>query len=285
MSDPHAGAVPAPTVVLPAAAPPPLPSAVSGTPPPSGPPRTSRLLGAFAIDTLLATLLLVGMSTLFTIPIIAWAMFQQGGEAGAASNIDALVAGLMPELTIASIVAMLASALVLWLARGRSLVDRDQPMRPAPAYALAAVAGIGIQAACVGISLLATTLQVPLDPTNAEPITELTSRWPWLAWLVVVLVAPLAEELLFRHVLLRRFMVAGRGTLGIVATAVLFAYSHEPTPWASEPGAWLVTTSTYVVMGLAFGAVYLRTRRFGAAFVAHACCNLLAMLLLAYSPS
>jgi membrane protease YdiL (CAAX protease family) len=287
MSDPAAegNGAGAPTVVLATAAPgfadpPPMPATAA---PAARPPR---VFGNFALDVLIGTLLLFAYSMAFSLPVIAYAMIDMPpAVGGTAPDVEAVANGAMAELAVAAIFAMLATALTLWLLRGRRLVDPQPPMATLPAYGLAALAGLVIQACGVGISLLAAHFEVPLDPTNAAPLMDLTQKAPWLAWFAVVLVAPFSEELLFRHVLLRRFVVAGRGVFGLLATALLFAYLHEPTPWLSDWRAWLVTTSTYIAMGLGFGAIYLRTRRLGAAFVAHATCNLLAMVLLAFSSS
>jgi membrane protease YdiL (CAAX protease family) len=96
--------------------------------------------------------------------------------------------------------------------------------------------------------------------------------------------APLAEELLFRRVMLHRFLVAGRGLSGLVATSLLFAATHEVGQGGMHSLAqWLGLVLLYTGMGMGFGAVYLRTGRLWAAFLAHAACNATAMAAMAFS--
>ena len=106
---------------------------------------------------------------------------------------------------------------------------------------------------------------------------------PWLAWGLIVIVAPAAEELLFRHVLLRRFVVAGRTTLGLAITALVFAALHEPVPGDAGIGGWVAAVALFAALGVGVGGVYVRTGRLGAAIAAHAACNLAALLLGAFS--
>src|SRR5690606_26989616 len=72
----------------------------------------------------------------------------------------------------------------------------------------------------------------------------------------------------------------GKAGLGLAITSLGFALMHEPWPGDGGVLAWLSTTSVYVAMGLGFGLVYVRTGRYWAAVLAHAVCNLMAMLLL-----
>jgi len=263
----------------------------AGAPPPEVPaasPRTSAkaLLFAAAVDVAL----LVGVLIVFSVALVAIVLvpgFVTLGVAGTASpsDVEDLLELAMPAITVAAIAATLLTALVVWSLRRRSLAALPAPMKAGSAYTLALVAGVAIQAGAQALFALMARLGTDVQTSNAEPVVALAQSAPWLATLAVVLIAPLAEELLFRHVLLRRFALAGHALLGLVLTSLLFSLMHEPFPGDRPVSEWLAGLGLYAGMGIAFGLVYLRTRRFGAAFLAHAVCNLSALLLLAYSGS
>ncbi|OZM74222.1 CPBP family intramembrane metalloprotease [Amycolatopsis antarctica] len=114
-----------------------------------------------------------------------------------------------------------------------------------------------------------------------NPLTELAggigdnAGWLVLAALVVVLAAPLTEEILVRGALwngLERHRVPPWVIL--VLTALVFAYIH------SEPAR----TLALIGQGLVIGSARLITGRVGASLVAHAANNLPPALLLFASP-
>ena len=252
--------------------PPPLPERASPVPAPT---PTRSLLRAVFLDVLLAFVALFVASILLGVPVlVAEALRVSGGDI-AGVDFEALQHDVMPQLTAASVFATLLAALATWWARSRRLPVLAA-MRAHAAYPLAIVSGALIQLACLGISVLSAHAGVPIEPSNVDPLQELDEATPWLFWLVVVVVAPAAEELLFRHVLLRRFAVAGRALLGVAVTSLLFALLHEPVPTGAS---WLVAVALYTAMGAGFSAVYLRTGRLGAAIAAHATCNLVALSL------
>jgi membrane protease YdiL (CAAX protease family) len=250
---------------------------------PANAPLSKQFLG-FAIDAVSAAFLLMLFSFVFAVPVIAGYTVFLTPPGGSTPDPAVVMQAAMPAIVAGSMVAMAMTAFLLWLLRGRPLRDPQAPMAAGPAYALAVVVGLAIQALGHGLSWLSEALAIPVEPSNIEPVMAVVREWPVLAWFAVVLLAPLSEELLFRHVLLRRFAVAGRGLIGIAATALLFGLLHEFAPGESGMASWLMTLAVYIVMGVGFGAVYVRTRRFGAAFAAHAACNLAAMLLLTFSP-
>ena len=238
----------------------------------------------FLLDALLGALLLIGLSLLFIVPIVFMYVAMPGAD-GTIRSHDAAMAAAMPAITVAAIAAMLATALLMWWLRGRPLKGTLPRMDAVPAYTLAVGAGLAVQLGAFLMMLLLAKAGAGLEPSNVEPVTALLASSSWLAWGVVVLVAPFAEELLMRHVLLRRFALAGHGAAGLVLTSVAFALMHEPVPTQTGVAAWLGGLAMYTAMGAAFAAVYLRTGRFRAAFLAHAVCNASALVLAAYSAS
>lgn len=137
--------------------------------------------------------------------------------------------------------------------------------------------------ACGGFSLLAAYLlgmlliQVYGRERMSDPVTDvftgLTSHVGWLVVAAVVLVvgAPLTEELLFRGALwnaLAHHRIPPWAVL--VLTALVFAQVHaDPT-----------RTPALIAQGVAIGAARLITGRVGASVVAHAVNNLPPALLM-----
>jgi len=252
-------------------------------PAPAGDSRAG-LAGAVLVDVAL----LVAALVFFSVALVAVVLVPgfAGLRAGASqSEVQGLIDGAMPAITVAAIAAMLLTALVVWGLRRKSLAMLPAPMPVRSAYALAAVAGVTIQAGAQALFALLERTDTQVQTSNAEPMLALMQAAPWLAVLAAAVVAPLAEELLFRHVLLRRFALAGHALLGMLLTSLLFSLMHEPFPGDRPVQEWLAGLGLYTGMGIVFGLVYLRTRRLGAAFVAHAVCNLCALSLVAYSGS
>ncbi|KFL36151.1 hypothetical protein N788_04495 [Arenimonas donghaensis DSM 18148 = HO3-R19] len=229
---------------------------------------------------MLGIVLLLVASTLLITPLVVSATLSQPPGTPA----DDVMQAILPELTVAAIFAMLVAAAATWALRGRTMRGELPRMALRPAMTWAVLAAVGIQAFAQLIDALLRSIDAPLAPSNVEPIVALIRQWPLLAWLMIVVVGPFAEELLFRHVLLRRFAVAGRAFAGLVATSALFALVHELGQGAERGLAgWLAILAVYLVMGMGFGLVYVRTGRFWAAFVAHAVCNAVALSLMAFS--
>lgn len=250
----------------------------------AAPARPALPWRGFLIDCALGTMLLVGLSTLAIVPIVMLHMAELSA-AGKPIVGTPDMGAVMPAITAAAIAAMLATAAVVWWLRGRRMPGQMARMASLPAFGLALVAGIAIQVGAQSFAWLLARAGVVTEPSNAAPVTALLVSMPWVAWLLIVAVGPFAEELLMRHVLLRRFAVAGFGGIGLALTSVAFALLHEPVPTDAGIGAWLGGLAMYTGMGAAFGLVYLRTGRLLAAFIAHAVCNAMALVVAAYSVS
>ncbi|GAB2499633.1 lysostaphin resistance A-like protein [Arenimonas alkanexedens] len=189
-----------------------------------------------------------------------------------------------PMIVIALGAAGLAALLAWWL-RARQLPSLPAPMPLGRAMAMAVVAGLLLQLSAMGLLWALRGAGLNLEPSNLAPVVSLLREQPALAFLMVALVAPLGEELFFRHLLLRRFAVLGRPIAGLALSAAVFGILHEISPGGGSGLAQLAMTGIYVAMGLVFGAVYLRTRRFLAVALAHVVTNAIALFALAYSAS
>lgn len=143
-------------------------------------------------------------------------------------------------------------------------------------------AGVGVFAAWI----LAAQL-LPLS-SDGRPGFGPTQAWPHALWMTTRLattlaVAPLTEELAFRGFLLRRLRHADfesvplRSAAGwpLVVSAVAFGLYHG--------GMW----QAWIIAGLVYGLVFIRTERIGESLAAHATTNALiaACVLSGIGPS
>ncbi len=85
--------------------------------------------------------------------------------------------------------------------------------------------------------------------------------------LLLVIIAPVTEELLFRGIILRGLLSRYRPAVAVTLTALLFAAVHA-NPWQFLSPLFL---------GIAFGWFYLRTGSLGLCVLAHAMANGLAL--------
>jgi membrane protease YdiL (CAAX protease family) len=129
-----------------------------------------------------------------------------------------------------------------------------------------------------GIGHVLEAMHVNAEPSNQALLLRADAEAPWFLALFAVLIAPAYEELLFRRVLLGRFLQAGAPMLGLLFSSALFATAHEVPGLGGNPmSASLVLWSTYAVMGLAFGEVYRRTGSLPAAIATHGLHNAIAL--------
>jgi membrane protease YdiL (CAAX protease family) len=118
-----------------------------------------------------------------------------------------------------------------------------------------------------------------LDETRrdvAERVLESPTEWLVLA-LVVIVGAPVVEEIFFRGVVQRRLVTRLQPVVGIGVASVLFGAAHL-IAWDgvfSLAYAWAVAAG-----GIVLGAVYHLTGRLGTAIAGHAFFNAQAILVL-----
>ena len=248
-----------------------------------------RLLAVSAADLLLAVGLVFGLSI---VGVTGWALVQgvRLGMAGGAATDPQQVAAQIGQpqgmtLVLISVVATASAALVLYFWRrpagaGERAASHAAARRPST-WGWALLAGL----AAFAFTALATTLGqqagVEQVPTNQPLIEAMGARNPALLLLIVALLAPAYEELLFRRVLFGRLWAAGRPLAGIVISSAAFACMHElPGTGGSGPLAGVLLWTCYAIMGALFAWVYSRTGTLWAAIGAHAINNLIACALL-----
>lgn len=179
---------------------------------------------------------------------------------------------LAPWATIVLMAATFLGAAVAWWLRRRTLpviLLRGSTLRAA---SIALACGIASLALSLIAILLRSWFGVELAPSNEGHLQALAAH-PLALVLLVVLVAPVVEELVFRHMLLRRFLGAGRPWLGLLLTSLLFGVLHEASAGDRDLATHLLTLGLYVAMGAVLGLAYIATGRYWVAVAAHALNN------------
>ncbi len=140
-------------------------------------------------------------------------------------------------------------------------------------------ADVAVGVACgIGAQLLVAVVYLAVGVDGDGPARQLTSKGAGLAGLVGMLVllavvAPVVEELLFRGLLQGGLAARLHPVLALGITATIFAAVHfQPVQF---PGL--------VIAGLVFGGLALRSGRLGPAIVAHMAFNAFTVVLLALS--
>lgn len=139
--------------------------------------------------------------------------------------------------------------------------------------------GMGLQVAVTLLVLLPLAFLLGLDDPPQQDVADIAASASSLAGRIAVLVllvvvAPVTEELLFRAVLLSRLRRAMSPWSAITVSAALFAGIH-----LIDPDAAFVVPGLFVI-GLVLGYQALLTGRIGLPIFTHAGVNLLAAIAL-----
>jgi membrane protease YdiL (CAAX protease family) len=100
------------------------------------------------------------------------------------------------------------------------------------------------------------------------------------AWLNVIILSPVAEELLFRRVALNYAITKSSASKSIIASAIVFAFIHLPWWLISGEKTGYEIVQLLVVMffyGLVFGFLYLRTKSLWSSLIPHSVNNFIAL--------
>ncbi|PRP91700.1 CAAX amino terminal protease self- immunity [Enhygromyxa salina] len=212
---------------------------------------------------------------------------------GMAALIALMAVGVIPDPEGAAwsgIVAgpvLIGTAGAAYLGFERLLGRSEGPARPLVSPAERKRAGVcvlialaGVVVALAGSAVLGFIQEQLLETAveEQEAIVELVARgqtWE-LALLAVsaVVLAPLTEEWLFRHMFFRRLLHRSGLTLAWILPALAFSLAH----W--NP----VGVAIYVWLGLVFAACYLLSGRLWVAMAVHAGHNAVAFSLLLWPP-
>lgn len=134
---------------------------------------------------------------------------------------------------------------------------------------------IGAVTQLVFVPVLYKLLSPFIDPDDvkqvAQSLADRAQGWSVLLLVVLVVVgAPIIEELFFRGLLMRAFQSRFNDTLALVASALLFGLAHFQ----------LVTLPALVMFGLIAGYLAQRTGRLGMSVLAHAGFNAVTVITL-----
>jgi len=122
--------------------------------------------------------------------------------------------------------------------------------------------------------------------SNVETLSQGWLNYPFVTLMMVVVLAPIYEEVLFRRILFRRLWQAGYPLLGMLLSGFLFAFVHE-VPGTTNNGFFgtLLLWFVYTTMGVAFAWIYRHTGTLYAAIAAHSLNNAVALTALVWSLS
>ncbi len=259
--------------------------AAMDTPRPPIPPATSAgrfPLLAMAGDFLLAAAL---MLLLMSLSMVGWGLLDSLQAGPGAARPDPWQSPSEVFIAVSGGLSMLIAGLLLVRMRAFTRhppVDEPAALRDPRTWRDAVLTGLALVAASALLTeLLSLAGDVP-DPGNMKLLEALYAANPLWLILVAVVLAPLAEELLFRRILFGRLLAAGRPWIGLVATSLLFGLLHEPPLGSDHP--WLMHAGLlgfYALMGAAFAWLHRRTGTWWAAVAAHAVNNAVAALFLA----
>ena len=141
------------------------------------------------------------------------------------------------------------------------------------------------------LAVLAFPILESLDSTEqttqavVEQVSQATGGGTRIAVIVLVgFLAPLAEEVVFRGVLLQVLQRKMRPAIANVTTAAVFSVVHAIGLLPGSDLAGLVTLGLLFVVGLVLGALTIRHGRLGPAIFTHAGYNLTTLLLVYAAP-
>lgn len=136
-------------------------------------------------------------------------------------------------------------------------------------------AGLAL-AVAYAVSLMTTEL-LGLEDAGASDntgyLTDNSDSW-WLIGIIfmVVIGAPLSEELLFRGLIMQGLLRIGGPILAVIGSSLFFMLPHIPTSDFSWDGT-AVLWATIFSVGVVLAIVTLLTKRLGAAIFAHVLFN------------
>jgi len=232
--------------------------------------RPFGLLGAMAV--FLAYV--VGNAAVWIVLAVVVAVSARGGASG---DFEALFLDRAPAWVPWSAVGAALSAMVVF--RQLSPVSpRALPGVLGLGRTRQIVLGIGIGAAA-NLAYLSLVPHLPVQPTRLPDsvLWDMLSREGLARWMVLgtaVLVAPVAEEVVFRGLVLEGLVRTLGNAGGIVGAGVLFTLLHVP-----DTAHYWPATTMILVMGLIAGVLRVRTGRIGPAVGVHFGHNAVVALL------
>jgi len=188
----------------------------------------------------------------------------------------------VPLLVVSSLgQASVTIGLLVYMSRSRGAGswDLDFGFRFERSDFVGILYGMGLQLAVILVVLFPLAYLLDIDDPPQQEVADIaagaSSVGGRIAVLfVIVIIAPVLEELLFRGVLLSRLRRAMSPTNAILISSALFAGIH-----LIDPEALFVVPGLFVI-GVVVGYQALRTGRIGLSIMTHAGVNLLAAIAL-----
>ncbi len=177
----------------------------------------------------------------------------------------------------------LAASLSTYAVRGGSLKANVPMPKRAAMVLLVVLSALLAQGGAMLLLRLAEQFRMTLTGSNIEPIGAMLDQAPIVTYIMVVCIAPIAEELFFRHILLRRLVQHGFRKTGLIVSSLGFGIIHEISSGTSGLFEWLSLVLIYSAVGWVFAQVYLRTGRLWASVACHGLSNAAALIWLAMS--
>lgn len=144
---------------------------------------------------------------------------------------------------------------------------------------------IGLVVGVVGVvlaTLIATGVEALIDlddPSEAQNTDILTNLegtpWLWAILVVVIVGAPVSEELFFRGLVLRSIEKRWGPVVGVIGSTILFVLVHFT---GAGLGATVVLFSSIGLIGLLLGIVAWKTDRIAPAIIAHMVFNIVGSI-------
>jgi membrane protease YdiL (CAAX protease family) len=250
---------------------PPVPQPM-GSFPEQPPVQLPRPLGShrWGLGTAITLTLLAGGITLLG-GLIGGVIQQLAEDAGFPESAYGTLLGVMLVLTYVAIIV------VVWVAARRSSVGLAEavglhhaPFKTTVGIGLGVALGARVVAGAYGVILETLGVELPtqeLDPTQLLPQTPVGIL---LTLVLAVVLAPLAEEIVFRGVLLSSLRDRWGDAFAIGVSSAVFAAAHA-VPLAMPP---------IFLLSLALGWAYVRARTLWAPIVAHALFNGIGVIAL-----
>jgi len=244
----------------------------SQLPPPPDPPRTWYLPGTNWTYVDATLVFLSGLVLSFITGVVA--VIISGGDVPSA---DLQVGLIVPAQSIGTLLALWVykarRGITTWLqAYGLVIRWRDW-------WAL--LVGVGLQIGAA-LMLAGATELLSFDPPEqsvATTVSELSAVWPKVVGAIaIVVLAPVAEEVVFRGMLLSRMLRSYPRHVAVVFSGFVFAAIHV----LLDPLSWFAAIGLFPV-GVVLGYLALSTRNLSRAIWAHAGINGLGVIGLLFA--
>jgi membrane protease YdiL (CAAX protease family) len=137
--------------------------------------------------------------------------------------------------------------------------------------------GVVTMLTAAGWQWLASQMSVDIGSArDLGPLGDIIKNSPWLAFGIIVIAAPICEELLFRRWLLESFVRANLPVLGTIVVSVNFAIPH--LAHFAPDAVFAAAFATFFAISAVLCWVYVRTRNVFACIVVHMVHNGAALL-------